>query len=304
VKFGQALSTRPDLLPADIARELAKLQDQVPPFPERKRGRSSSVPTGGRSTRSSRLRRETARLASIAQVHAARLQDGREIVVKVLRPQVERGHPARRRRAPGDGALAQRYWVESRRFRPMEIVAEYEKTILDELDLMREAANAAQLRRNFPPSAPLYVPEVYWDYCRTNVLALERVARGPGERHRDPACARCRTWRSCARHGVETFFTQVFEHNFFHAICTRGTSSSMRRSRESALHRVDFGIVGTLTSARPALSRRQPPRLLRERLQRVAELHVRSGGWRRQTRVDELEGGGAHGLRAHLQQGR
>ena len=290
VKFGQALSTRPDLLPPDIARELAKLQDQVPPFPGAQA--REILERGYRRPLDqvfAAFEEVPLASASIAQVHAARLQDGREIVVKVLRPQVDRVIQRDVDVLQAMAALAQRYWVESRRFRPMEIVAEYEKTILDELDLMREAANAAQLRRNFPPSAPLYVPEVYWDYCRTNVLALERVRGVPVS---DIATLRARgvNMEKLARHGVETFFTQVFEHNFFHADMHPGNIFVDATEPENPRYiAVDFGIVGTLTSRDQHYLAANLLAFFERDYRRVAELHVRSGWVAPQTRVDELE---------------
>ena len=290
VKFGQALSTRPDLLPPDIARELAKLQDQVPPFPGAQA--REILERGYRRPLDqvfAAFEEVPLASASIAQVHAARLQDGREIVVKVLRPQVDRVIQRDVDVLQAMAALAQRYWVESRRFRPMEIVAEYEKTILDELDLMREAANAAQLRRNFPPSAPLYVPEVYWDYCRTNVLALERV-RGVPVSDIATLHARGVNMEKLARHGVETFFTQVFEHNFFHADMHPGNIFVDATEPENPRYiAVDFGIVGTLTSRDQHYLAANLLAFFERDYRRVAELHVRSGWVAPQTRVDELE---------------
>ncbi len=171
VKFGQAVSTRRDLLPADLADELAKLQDRVPPFPGSE-ARLLIEKSYGRSVTEVFAQFEETPLAaaSIAQVHAARLPGAEEVVVKVLRPgmrsMIERDLEVLHALAE----LAQRYWAEGRRLRPREIVNEYQKTILDELDLMREAANASQLKRNFAGSELLYVPEIYWDYCRTDVM--------------------------------------------------------------------------------------------------------------------------------------
>ena len=176
VKFGQAVSTRRDLLPPDVADELAKLQDRVPPFAGAL-ARESLERSYGRPLTEMFARFEETPLAaaSIAQVHAATLPGGQDVIVKVLRPGV-------RARIERDlelfyalARLAQKYWPESRRVRPLEVVAEYEKTVLDELDLMREAANASQLKRNFAGSNLLYVPEVYWDYCRVDVLVIERI---------------------------------------------------------------------------------------------------------------------------------
>jgi ubiquinone biosynthesis protein len=290
VKFGQALSTRPDLLPADIARELAKLQDQVPPFPG----------TEARAILERAYRRPLEQVfaafaeqplasASIAQVHAATLHDGHDVVVKVLRPRVERLIHSDVDVLKAMAALAQRYWVESRRFRPIDIVAEYEKTVLDELDLMREAANAAQLRRNFPPPSPLYVPEVHWDYCRTNVLVLERV-RGVPVSDIATLHARGVNMEKLARYGVETFFTQVFEHNFFHADMHPGNifvdTTDPGNPRYIA---VDFGIVGTLTPRDQHYLAANLLAFFERDYRRVAELHVQSGWVAPQTRVDELE---------------
>jgi ubiquinone biosynthesis protein len=290
VKFGQALSTRPDLLPSDIARELAKLQDQVPPFP--------GILARGILERAYRrpldevfasFDEQPLASASIAQVHAARLPEGGDVVVKVLRPGVERVIQRDLDVLEAMAALAQRYWVESRRFRPTDIVAEYEKTIIDELDLMREAANAAQLRRNFPPSAPLYVPDVYWDWCRTNVLVLERV-RGVPVSDIATLHARGVNMEKLARHGVETFFTQVFEHNFFHADMHPGNifvdTSDPENPRYIA---VDFGIVGTLTPRDQHYLAANLLAFFERDYKRVAELHVRSGWVAPETRVDELE---------------
>jgi ubiquinone biosynthesis protein len=290
VKFGQALSTRPDLLPADIARELAKLQDQVPPFPgvqarailEEAYGRPLEQVFGSFEER-------PLASASIAQVHAATLPDGREAVVKVLRPDVDRMIQRDVDVLKALARLAHRYWIESRRFRPIDIVAEYEKTVIDELDLMREAANAAQLRRNFPPPAPLYVPEVYWDYCRGNVLVLERVRGVPVS---DVATLHARgvDMEKLARYGVETFFTQVFEHNFFHADMHPGNifvdTTDPAQPRYIA---VDFGIVGTLTPRDQHYLAANLLAFFERDYRSVAELHVQSGWVAPQTRVDELE---------------
>ena len=290
VKFGQALSTRPDLLPADIARELARLQDQVPPFPG----------TEARAILERAYRRSLAEVftsfdeqplasASIAQVHVARLPDGREVVVKVLRPQVERVIRRDVEVLKAMATLAHRYWVESRRFRPVDIVGEYEKTIIDELDLMREAANAAQLRRNFPAPGPLYVPEVYWDYCRTNVLVLERVHGVPVS---DIATLHARgvDMEKLARYGVETFFTQVFEHNFFHADMHPGNIFVDTTDPQNPYYiAVDFGIVGTLTPRDQHYLAANLLAFFERDYKRVAELHVRSGWVSANTRVDELE---------------
>ncbi|MBV8145056.1 MAG: hypothetical protein JO184_08615, partial [Gammaproteobacteria bacterium] len=245
VKFGQAVSTRRDLLPPDIADELAMLQDRVPPFPgaiaraqlERAYGRPLAEVFAS-------FEETPLAAASIAQVHSARLPGGEEVVVKVLRPgmraMIERDLEVLYALAD----LAQRYWREGRRLRPREIVDEYQKTVLDELDLMREAANASQLKRNFAGSDLLYVPEVYWDYCRNDVMVMERIHGVPiSDLARLKAAGT--NIRQLAENGVRIFFTQVFRHNFFHADMHPGNIFVLLddplQPRYAA---VDFGIVG------------------------------------------------------------
>ena len=290
VKFGQMLSTRRDLLPADIAGELAKLQDQVPPFPGREARQIVEKALGKPVTELFQEFNETPLAsASIAQVHAARLKDEREVVVKVLRPDVERV-------IQGDvellyliAGLAERYWHESRRLRPREVVAEYEKTILDELDLIREAANAAQLKRNFEGSQLLYVPEVHWPLTRRNVMVMERIRGIPVS---DVAALRARgtDMLRLAENGVEIFFTQVFKHNFFHADMHPGNIfvevSDPQHPRYMA---VDFGIVGTLTERDQQYLAENFLAFFRRDYRRVAELHVESGWVPAGTRINEFE---------------
>jgi len=290
VKFGQVVSTRRDLLPADIADELAKLQDRVPPFPgEAARARIEEA-----------LGRPVAELfrsfdvtplaaASIAQVHAATLDDGREVVVKVLRPDmrtmIERDLEVLHTLA----ALAQTYWVESRRLRPRELVIEYERTILNELDLMREAGNASQLKRNFAGSAILHVPEVHWDLCRRDVMVMERIRAVPIS-----DVARLRELGAdipkLAENGVTIFFTQVFRHNFFHADMHPGNIfvdvSDPANPRYAA---VDFGIVGTLDPGDQLYLAGNFLAFFERDYRRVAVLHLESGWVPAGTRVDELE---------------
>ncbi|MDP9199437.1 MAG: ubiquinone biosynthesis regulatory protein kinase UbiB [Pseudomonadota bacterium] len=290
VKFGQVVSTRRDLLPDDIADELAKLQDRVPPFPgEAARARIEEA-----------LGRPVAELfrsfdvtplaaASIAQVHAATLDDGREVVVKVLRPDmrelIERDLEVLHTLA----ALAQAYWVESRRLRPREVVIEYERTILNELDLMREAGNASQLKRNFAGSAMLHVPEVYWDLCRRDVMVMERVHGVPIseiERLRELGA----DIPKLAENGVTIFFTQVFRHNFFHADMHPGNifvdASDPANPRYVA---VDFGIVGTLDPGDQLYLAGNFLAFFERDYRKVAVLHLESGWVPAGTRVDELE---------------
>jgi len=290
VKFGQAVSTRRDLLPSDIADELAKLQDRVPPFPgatareiiERAYGRPVSEAF-------STFDETPLAAASIAQVHVARLTDGTEVVVKVLRPAMRELIERDLEVLFALADLAQRYWKESRRLRPLEIVAEYEKTILDELDLMREAANAAQLKRNFRGSDLLYVPEVYWDHCRVNVMVMERI-HGIQISDRERLRAAGTDIARLAENGVRIFFTQVFRHNFFHADMHPGNIFVMAddplRPRYAA---VDFGIVGTLDPRDQHYLAENFLAVFDRDYRRVAVLHVESGWVPLGTRVDEME---------------
>jgi len=217
IKFGQALSTRRDLLPPDIAAELAKLQDRVPPF-DGAVAKHIIETAYGKPLDSVFAKFSTAPLAaaSIAQVHVATLHSGEEVIVKVLRPGmreiIQRDLTVMHELA----RLARNNSAEARRLRIDEIVDEYEKTILDELDLMREAANASQLRRNFAGSDLLHVPEVYWDHCRVDVMVMERI-RGVTISDMDTLRAVGANIPLLAESGVKIFFTQVFRHNFFHA---------------------------------------------------------------------------------------
>jgi len=286
VKFGQLLSTRRDLLPEDLADELAKLQDRVPPFPGAQ-ARATVEKAWGEPVGAVLDDFDEVALASasVAQVHSACLKDGREVVVKVLRPGIEKAIRSDVGLLYILAGLAQRYWRDGRRLRPLEVVKEYEKIILDELDLMREAANASQLRRNFLGSDQIYVPEVHWELTRPGVLVMERIYGTPvGDLER--LKAQGVSMRLLGERGVEIFFTQVFRDNFFHADMHPGNIFVEPSGRYIA---VDFGIVGTLTQ--------EDQRYLAENLlaffnrdyRRVAELHVESGWVPPGTRVDELE---------------
>lgn len=290
VKFGQAVSTRRDLLPKDVADELAKLQDRVPPFPGTL-ARAIVESAYGRpvSEAFSHFEETPLAAASIAQVHAARLPDGKEVVVKVLRPDMRESIERDLEVLYAVADLAQTYWREGRRLRPREIVAEYEKTVLDELDLMREAANASQLKRNFAGSDLLYVPEVYWDYCRLDVMVMERI-RGIPISDMERLRAAGTDFRRLAENGVRIFFTQVFRHNFFHADMHPGNIFVLiedpARPRYAA---VDFGIVGTLDPRDQHYLAANFLAVFDRDYRRVAELHVESGWVPAGTRVDEIE---------------
>jgi len=286
VKFGQILSTRRDLMPDDIAVELARLQDRVPPFP----GNSARtiIEKAYREPIDAIFAEfETKPLASasIAQVHAAKLLDGKEVVVKVVRPDIE---PVIRRDIGLLYLVAgsmQRFWSEGRRLRPVEVVTEFEKTILDELDLMREAASASQIRRNFSASPLLYVPEVYWPYARRNVMVMERISGIPIGNIEAISAAGI-DLQQLAERGVEIFFTQVFRHNFFHADMHPGNIFVAHDGQYLA---VDFGIVGTLSPDDQRYLAENFLAFFHRDYARVAELHVESGWVPAGTRVDEFE---------------
>jgi ubiquinone biosynthesis protein len=290
VKFGQAVSVRRDLLAPEIGDELAKLQDHVPPFPS-EQAVAALERAFGRGVESvyKEFDREPLAAASIAQVHAARLLDGTSVVVKILRPNVR----AQIRRDVevlyAIARLAEDYWPDARRLRSVDVVEEFEKTLLHELDLMREAANAAQIRRNFAGSDQLYVPQVYWDYCRTNVMTMERIHGIPisnvaalKERGTDI--------KRLAESGVDIFFTQVFRHNFFHADMHPGNIFVDAREPSRPMYlAVDFGIVGTLSERDQHYLAENFLAFFKRDYRRVATLHVDSGWVPADTRVDELE---------------
>ncbi len=290
VKFGQSLSTRQDLLPPDVGAELAKLQDQVPPFPA-EQAREILERAYGRPPEEvfAEFAPEALAAASIAQVHAARLPGGEEVIVKVLRPGVRRQIQRDIEVLYAIARLADRYWPEARRLRPVEVIQEYDKTCEAELDLMREAANCMQLRRNFKGSPQIYVPDIYWDYCNDRAMVQERIYGVPINQM-DALLAAGTNIKKLAANGVEIFFTQVFRDNFFHADMHPGNIfvdvSDPENPRYAA---VDFGIVGTLDD--------RDRRYLAENFiaffdydyRRVAQLHADSGWVPEGTRVDELE---------------
>jgi ubiquinone biosynthesis protein len=290
VKFGQLLSTRRDLLPVDIADELAKLQDRVPPFPGDIARELIEEALGNPVAKLFGSFDETPlAAASIAQVHAATLIDGRAVVVKVLRPGMREMIGRDLEVLHALAALAERYWAESRRLRPVEVVSEYEKTVLDELDLMREAANASQLKRNFAGSAMLHVPEVHWDLCRREVMVMERIH---GVQISDVARLRAlgTDIQKLAENGVTIFFTQVFRHNFFHADMHPGNIFvDVDDPANPKYVAVDFGIVGTLDPRDQLYLAGNFLAFFERDYRKVAVLHVESGWVPAGTRVDELE---------------
>lgn len=290
VKFGQMLSTRRDLLPDDVAEELKKLQDQVPPFAGDEAQRIIEKALG-RPVSELFSVFEVAPLASasVAQVHKATLLDGRDVVVKVIRPGIERVIEKDVALLYGLAALVQAVWREGRRLRPVEVVAEYEQTIFDELDLRKEAANGSQLHRNFAGSEILYVPEIYWDYTRPNVLVMERI-HGIPVAEVEALRTQGTDMKKLAERGVEIFFTQVFRDSFFHADMHPGNIFVSRNNPSSPQYiAVDFGIVGSLTPEDQSYLARNFLAFFQRDYRQVAQLHVDSGWVPSDTNVDAFE---------------
>jgi len=290
VKFGQSVSTRQDILPDDIGEELAKLQDQVPPFSSELALANIEQSYGNPASEIfAEFEPEALAAASIAQVHAAKLKSGEDVVVKILRPNVRDEIERDIEVMYALAGLAQRYSANARRLRPLEVVAEYEKTILNELDLMREASNAAQLRRNFRGSDLLYVPDVYFDYCRSDILVMERIY-GVQVNDMDALHAANADIAKLAGNGVEIFFTQVFRHNFFHADMHPGNIFVDLKDPANPLYcAVDFGIMGTLDERDRRYLAGNFMAFFDRDYYRVAKLHVDSGWVPADTRIDELE---------------
>jgi len=286
VKFGQILSTRQDLLPPDIGEELSKLQDNVPPFADALARQIIEASLEQRiEDVFSEFSASPLASASIAQVHTATLQSGEDVVVKVLRPGIEKVIDADVAVLYTLAELANKYWGEAKRLKPLEVVQEFDHTIHDELDLVREAANASQLRRNFEGSDQLYVPEVYWDYTRQNVMVMERIYGTPIGRI-DELRERGVDLKLLAERGVEIFFAQVFRDNFFHADMHPG---NIFASDEAKYLAVDFGIMGSVTVADQRYLAENFLAFFQRDYYRVAQLHIESGWVPKHTRVDEFE---------------
>ena len=290
VKFGQLLSTRPDLIPEDIIAELNFLQDRVAPFPkqefreivERALGDSIENIFNDYDT-------EPLASASVAQVHSATLKTGQHVVIKAIRPGIKHIIAQDIALLMQLARLLEKHSIDGRRLRPVEIVQDYRTTIFDELDLQREAANASQLRRNFLNSTLLYVPEVYWDYTRNNIMVMERIYGIPVT-NISALEAQQTDMKKLAERGVEIFFTQVFEHNFFHADMHPGNIFVAREYPELPQYiAVDMAIIGSLTRADQYYLARNLLAMFRRDYRQVAELHVQSGWVPAHVRVEEFE---------------
>ncbi len=286
VKFGQALSTRRDLIPADIADELARLQDQVPPFPTEQ---VQQIMDRVFADRDGEIFAEfdpvAVASASVAQVHFAKLKDGREVAVKVLRPGIQRTIDHDLALLQTAAGLIERLTADGKRLKPREVVGEFRRHLYEELDLMREAANASQLRRNFPESPLLAVPEVYWDYCSAQVMVMQRMSGTPISqvaRLREQGIDLVRL----AEVGVEIFFTQVFRDGFFHADMHPGNILVAPDGRYVAL---DFGIMGALSDVDKNYLAQNFLAFFRRDYRRVAQAHIDAGWVPASTRVDEFE---------------
>ncbi len=290
IKFGQVLSTRPDIIPVDIILELAKLQDNVPPF-KTEQALAMLQKTFGQSAFDvfESFDETVLASASMAQVHAATLKSGEDVVVKILRPNMKKFIRRDISLLKSMASLAHRYWPESRRFKPKDVVQEFEQSLLDELDLQREAANASQLKRNFTHSPLLYVPQIYWDYVHKNVLVMERIHGIPVTDIRalreHGICI-----KTLAERGVEIFFTQVFRDCFFHADMHPGNIFvSPKHLKNPQYLCVDFGIMGTLTDSDKRYLAENLLAFFNRDYRRVAILHIESGWVKRDTRIDAFE---------------
>jgi ubiquinone biosynthesis protein len=286
VKFGQALSTRKDLLPEDIADELVKLQDRVPPFPsdvaQKIIEKALGLPTEQLFAEFDPIPLAS---ASVAQVHTATLHTGEKVIVKVLRPDIEE-------RIKSDVGLlyelakiAERFWTDAKRLRAIEVVAEFEKSTLSELDLVKEASNASTIRRNFEGSESLYIPEVHWEYTRSKVMVMERIYGIPvGEIEQLRAGGA--DFKKLAERGVEIFFTQVFRDNFFHADMHPGNVFVQLPDKYLA---VDFGIMGSLSTSDQRYLAENFLAFFNRDYRKVAQMHIESGWVPSHTRIEEFE---------------
>lgn len=290
VKFGQILSTRRDLLPLDIADELALLQDQVPPFPgEQAREIIEKALGEPVDTVFATFDSKPLASASIAQVHPATLHDGREAVVKVVRPGIEKQLRKDIDLLKAIAGIAEKVLQSGARIQPLQVVREFEGVVFDELDMQREAANASMLRRNFEGSRDLYVPEVYWKWCKRKVMVMERVSGlpvGDIEGLREHGV----NLKKLARRGIRVFYTQVFRDNLFHADMHPGNIMvDASNPDDPSFIALDFGIVASLSPEDLYYIAENFKALFNQNYRRVAALHIDAGWVPESTRLDELE---------------
>lgn len=290
VKFGQLLSTRPDLIPADIVLELDHLQDNVAPFDNAtfrhivETAFNDTVENIFSSFDSSPLAS-----ASVAQVHAAELKTGEQVIVKAVRPNIEKTIALDTKLLLLFARAVESVSKEGRRLRPVEVVEEYRNTIFDELNLAVEAANASQLKRNFENSDKLYIPQIHWEYCKTNIIVMERIYGIPVSNIAQLK-AQNTNLKLLAERGVEIFFTQVFEHNFFHADMHPGNVFvSFENPARPSYIAVDMAIVGSLTREDQYYLARNLLAMFRRDYRQVAELHVLSGWVPKGTSINGFE---------------
>lgn len=289
IKFGQMLSTRRDLMPPDIAVELKRLQDQVPPFPGDEARAIIEEELGAPvDALFDRFHADPLASASIAQVHRARLDSGEEVVVKVIRPGIDQVMRSDIALLYTFARLLLRVWPDARRLRPVEVVKDYEATLFDELDLQKEAANTSQLKRNFQHSPLLYVPTIYWHRTRKRVMAQELI-QGVPVADTDTLVAQGVDMRLLAERGVEIFFTQVFRDNFFHADMHPGNIFvDISDPRDPSYIAIDCGIVGSLTREDQDYLARNIIAFFRQDYYEVAMLHIESGWVGETTRANEF----------------
>ncbi|MDC1288192.1 AarF/UbiB family protein, partial [Gammaproteobacteria bacterium] len=290
IKFGQMMATRRDLFGDEITDELEKLLDRVPPFPLPVARAIVEQQLGMPIDQAFKhFDDKQIASASIAQVYAAELHDGQQVIVKIVRPGIEEQIRKDIEVLMLLARMADRYWGEAKRIKPLQVVREFETTILNELDLMREAANASELRRHFDGSADLYVPFVHWDYCRPRVMVMERISGIPIS-DIERLKAHNINLESLSRKGVEIFFTQVFRHNYFHADMHPGNIFVSTETPEDPQYiAVDFGIMGSLSTSDQRYLAENFVAFFNRDYRRVAELHVDSGWVDRGTRIDEFE---------------
>jgi len=291
VKFGQMLSTRRDLIPTDVATSLALLQDKVPPFPSKVAvdiiEKAFDKPI---KEIFSHFDETPLASASIAQVHAATLPDGTDVIVKVLRPRVHRHIKQDLEVLYTLAELAETYWHDGKRLRPTAIVKEFDRTLHEEINLLREAGNASQLRRNFADSEYLHIPTIHWQYARENVIVMERIYGMPVT-NIEALIEHGVNVKRLAERGVELFFTQVFRDSFFHADMHPGNIFvSFEKPEDPRLICVDFGIIGALSPSDQRYIAENFLAFFNRDYRRVAELHVESGWVGADTRIEDFEG--------------